>query len=187
MEKKCGFSECLRRHDSHGLCKSHAKQLRNGKPLSTLPVRASSKEDFFRMRIEKTDTCWLWTGKKTSLGYGQIKFNGHTELAHRYSWELANNLKLNEKYIDHLCHVTLCVRPDHLRSASPKQNSENRSGAAKSSQSGVRGVYWDSEKRLWRADVRHNGRTILIGRFSDINDAEFAAAAKRKELFSVTG
>ena len=48
--------------------------------------------------------------------------------------------------------------------------------------SGVKGVSWDSSRRKWRARIKINGKTKLIGRFNDINDAELAIRKARNEV-----
>lgn len=85
-------------------------------------------------------------------------------------------------YVDHRCHNRGCVRPDHLRLATNKQNQENLSGPHQDSSSGVRGVSW--EKGRWRACVVHDGHKINVGRFVTLDEAEAAVRAKRLELFT---
>lgn len=67
----------------------------------------------FWKKVNKTDTCWLWTGAKER--YGFIKLS-HTEqvYTHRYSWELHFGTIPEGMFVCHKCDVTLCVRPDHL-------------------------------------------------------------------------
>jgi hypothetical protein len=85
--------------------------------------------------------------------------------------------------VDHACHNRACVNPDHLRLASPKQNQENRRGAASSNRSsGVRGVTYGRGK--WIASVQHNGKRYNCGGFSSVEEAEAAVVAKRLELFT---
>jgi hypothetical protein len=78
------------------------------------------------------------------------------------------------------------VNPSHLRAVRPKENSENRKGAARSSKSGIRGVYYDQARHKWRAVVTHSGRKISLGRFDSLDAAEAAAKAKRAEIFSIS-
>jgi hypothetical protein len=85
-------------------------------------------------------------------------------------------------FVDHICSNRVCVRPDHLRIVTRKENSEHLTGADKNSVSGVRGV--TRQKNRWRAQVRHNGKLISVGSYINIEDAEAAVIAKRLELFT---
>ena len=72
----------------------------------------SSIEERFWSKVNKTDSCWLWTGKKGR--YGQFRLNGGIVGAHRVSWELANGPIPNGLLVCHSCDVPLCVNPAHL-------------------------------------------------------------------------
>lgn len=142
-------------------------------------------ESRFWDKVNKADQCWVWTGAKTRNGYGNCYFNGRYMRAHRISFQLANpNIDIDGLCIDHLCHVTACVNPAHLRVATHKQNQENRAGAQCNSTSGVRGIRWDSSRNKWLARVKHNGRTINVGRFNSLGEASEAVRIKRLELFT---
>lgn len=142
--------------------------------------------DRFWAKVDKSGDCWLWTAGTNGRGYGTFWASPSYVRAHRYSYELANGIVLTpDIYVDHKCHNTLCVRPDHLVAGPPKKNSENRKGATKRSKSGVRGVGWDKRHRKWRASVGHHGRSIHVGYFDLLEDAERAVQAKREELYGV--
>lgn len=65
--------------------------------------------------------CWLWTGCIQTRGYGQFHVglvDGKCKRvpAHRVAWELHNGRPVPEGLvIDHICKVTACVNPHHLR------------------------------------------------------------------------
>lgn len=104
--------------------------------------------------------------------------------AHRVAYELAYGVDPGALDVDHVCHTTFCVRPDHLRLATNKQNQENKTGANRNSRSGVRGVSWCFRSNKWRATVQHNGTQFSCGYFESKADAERAARLKRNELFT---
>lgn len=142
-------------------------------------------ESRFWNKVNKTDQCWLWTGAKTRSGYGNCFFDGRYMRAHRVSFQLANpDIDIADLCIDHLCHVTACVNPTHLRPVTYKQNQENRAGAQRNSSSGIRGVRWERDRQRWLARVKHNGRTINVGRFATIAEAAEAVQLKRLELYT---
>lgn len=70
----------------------------------------------FWPKVNKTDTCWLWTGARAS-GYGTIGaggYKGKMLSAHRVSYELAYGKFDPKLYVLHKCDVKLCVNPEHL-------------------------------------------------------------------------
>jgi hypothetical protein len=128
--------------------------------------------------------CWVWTGCLLDSEYGQF-WNGQKLVrAHRMAWQLSEGPVPEGLIPDHRCHNHSCVRFDHLRLATWKQNLENRSGPNRNSTSGVQGVSWMPGRNKWRARVRHNGRDHFAGHFDDLHDAEAAAIAKRNELYT---
>ncbi len=84
----------------------------NGRGGSLDPLKA------LFMKINKTDTCWLWTGARQTNGYGKVGFrvDGKSvfQAAHRRSWTLHNGPIPKGLLVLHKCDVPLCVRPDHL-------------------------------------------------------------------------
>lgn len=128
--------------------------------------------------------CWLWTAYKDRDGYGQFSVGGRHVAVHRYSYELATGQRLGNLEIDHRCHMSACVNPQHLRPATRKQQGENRAGADRDSRSGVRGVHWSKSKNRWVAKVKHHGKIIHVGYFDDLAEAEAAVIAKRNALFT---
>jgi hypothetical protein len=86
--------------------------------------------------------------------------------------------------IDHTCHNRLCVKPDHLRVVTRKQNLENLTGWRSNNTSGIRGVSWDKSRNKWMASLKHNGQKMNLGRYESQAEAEAVVVAKRNELFT---
>lgn len=136
----------------------------------------------FWSQVDKTDTCWNWTGCMIKGGYGKITYGGKQTVVHRVSYEMTGRVIPDGMFIDHICSNRACVRPDHLRPVTRKQNSEHLTGAYKNSVTGVRGVMKHGDR--FRVTVRHNRKLHYVGTYDTVEEAGEAARAKRLELFT---
>lgn len=143
--------------------------------MTSLPAR-------FWDRVNRTDTCWQWTGHVTANGYGKMSLGGRVQYVHRLAYEDAHGPIAAGLVIDHKCHVKRCVRLEHLHAVTNSQNMQNRAGAAANSRSGVRGVYWAPTEGKWRVQIRAKGRNRSGGYFIDLEEAAVAAGQLRASL-----
>src|SRR5215471_680067 len=83
------------------------------------------EDEYFWTQVNKTETCWLWTGNKQH-GYGiySLRSNGRNERpkAHRFAWEFFNGEIEPGMTLDHICRVRHCVNPDHLEEVTRAEN-----------------------------------------------------------------
>lgn len=79
-------------------------------------------DEKFWMKVNYTETCWLWTGTRYPTGYGRVRFRGKWGGAHRAAWILMNGDLDPQMCICHHCDNPPCVRPDHLFIGTRKDN-----------------------------------------------------------------
>lgn len=84
--------------------------------------------DRFWSKVNKTETCWLWTAVKTQGGYGRVRVNGKLWLAHRYAYEMEVGPVYPGLVLDHLCRQPSCVRPSHLEPVTHAENVRRGNG-----------------------------------------------------------
>lgn len=183
-KRTCSMPACERKHYAKGWCNAH--YLRNLKS-GTTDLRTNSEEYIssrFWPKVDKSGSCWIWTGAKNDSGYGTFSVRGKVKMAHRVSYTWACGSIPRGMLIDHTCHNQACVHPAHLRLATNKQNMEHQLGAHRGNASGVRGVVWNPVSKKWRAQVRHFGKLHSLGQFASIAEAEAVVIAKRLELFT---
>jgi hypothetical protein len=84
----------------------------------------------FWARVNKTETCWLWTGATLPFGHGHLgrRVDGVNvdHLAHRFAWEATYGPIPSDACVLHRCDVPACVRPDHLFIGSKADNNQDR-------------------------------------------------------------
>ena len=117
--KTCSIAGCLRKFYARDYCEMHyARWSRDPERVTDKKKTGRPREDLkerFWKSVEKTETCWLWTGSFS--GYGRIAEGGRyskTLLAHRVAYELLVGPIPEGLTIDHLCKNTRCVNPTHL-------------------------------------------------------------------------
>jgi hypothetical protein len=109
--------DCGRTVKPHG-----SKHWRDGKCVMTMTY--SDTLPRFMARVNKTDTCWLWTRGINSKGYGLFHFRARDVLAHRFAYEALVGPVPDGLELDHLCRVRHCVNPQHLEPVTRRVNSQ---------------------------------------------------------------
>lgn len=89
--------------------------------------------------VNKTETCWLWTGFRDSDGYGKFQIGTNQKKksvrAHRFSYELVHGP--TELLVLHNCDNPPCVNPDHLYAGTHSDNMKDMYAKGRANQE-----YW---------------------------------------------
>ena len=92
--------------------------LTNGLPPGPIPISPLNK-----YKINEKG-CWIWQGAIGRHGYGQVRWNNKSTVAHRATYEIYKGKIPKGLIIDHLCSVKSCVNPDHLEAVTLSENSQ---------------------------------------------------------------
>jgi hypothetical protein len=111
----------------------------------------------FWENVDKTGDCWLWTASLRGAGYGQVRYKGKQQIAHRVAWILTHGPIPDGMLVRHKCDVLRCVRPDHLELGTHADNTRDmdergRRGTRKLTDEQVQ----DIRKRLEKGDLQRN-------------------------------
>ena len=94
------------------------------------PIFESHRDRWFGQ-----DGCWIWQGKVTAHGYGQVNYRATTGKqyqtpAHRMAYIIFVGDIPNGLTIDHLCRNRTCWRPSHLEAVTYQENVLRGDGVA---------------------------------------------------------
>jgi len=89
--------------------------------------RGLSEEERFWFFVNKTETCWLWTGHlagRSGHKYGHFWLKGKRKHVKAHTWSFVQAYGPIEPGYepDHLCRVAICVRPDHMEKVTKRVN-----------------------------------------------------------------
>ncbi len=119
----CEVSGCGRAPRGAGnLCNAHRIQRARGLPFTEPRTVFRDVHRAFWSRVAKGGECWLWTGSKTSAGYGQFGPGG---TAHRRSYEIHKGPIPAGMFVMHSCDNPPCVNPAHLSLGTSTDNNRD--------------------------------------------------------------
>lgn len=105
-----------------------------------------------------------------SSGYVLVRYKRRLRRAHCIIWEMHNGPIPKGMLIDHLDRVRTNNHIGNLRLGGQDLNQKNRSKQFNNS-SGITGISWDKERSKWNAKIQVGGKTINLGRFTDLDEA----------------
>src|SRR5215216_7429126 len=146
METVCSVEGCERRAYARTWCNAHyVRWQKYGDVTVDLRARRRGEAKRFWALVEKTETCWIWTGTKSPSGYGKFwTDDGRTARPHRWAYQHEVGPIPAGMTLDHLCHSKdracpggpacphrACVRPDHLEPVTGRVNTGRGGNAQK--------------------------------------------------------
>jgi HNH endonuclease len=109
--------------------------------------------------------------KGTKEGYVRIRFRGKVLRAHRVAWFLSYGYWPKE--IDHINGKVDDNRLINLREGTHEDNMQNRNIQGNNN-SGVLGIWYEPDKKRWRAAITVHGKRMWLGIFKTKDEATAA-------------
>ena len=177
---KCDVEGCDRnaRYGGRGPCQLHHRRVEK---WGVTEYDTCHDLERFNASVQKSESgCWEWTASKTPHGYGYFQWDGSLGYAHRWSYfhwvgDLEPGLQ-----VDHQCHNSSCVNPNHLVQTTRSGNQLNLRGPQKNNTPGFLGVV--RNKKRFGAHVSRASGNVWLGTFDTPQEAGQVAKEKREEL-----
>jgi len=119
--QKCEVDNCDLPVRKKNMCGTHYHRIRRNGTTERINLSLASLPERFWCKVDKTDSCWLWTASDDGRGYGKINFQRKTRKATHIVWFLTFG-KFPDHDLLHSCDNSRCVNPAHLHEGSHKMN-----------------------------------------------------------------
>ena len=85
--------------------------------------------------------------------------------------------------VDHINGNGLDNRKKNIRVATKTQNAQNQKHPRRDNKLGIKGVCWDGKLKKFKAGIKFNGKSIHLGYFSVLGDADSAYRIAEEKYF----
>lgn len=124
----CSVDGCSGSVQARGWCSKHYGRWRR-RGTTELPKPQPLDDRLMRHARFDFDTgCIEWTACVDPDGYGRIKVDGQTRMAHRVAYEMFVGPIPEGLHLDHLCRNRKCINPHHLDPVSSLVNTRRGAG-----------------------------------------------------------
>lgn len=122
----CQVDGCEKIAIARGWCGAHYQMWkRHGDPVAQKAKHFDPVESFNAKVVRSDNGCIDWVGATIKDGYGMMKVNGKSILAHRFSYEMSHGKIPEGMLVCHSCDNPRCVNPEHLFLGSHQDNMDD--------------------------------------------------------------
>ena len=126
----CAVTGCRRAAVKKGYCNAHyLRQWRHGDPLCGRAFEGDPIQ-WLRDHVDHEGSeCLLWPFDRSKHGYGNVRYEGRSQIASRIMCRFAHGEPPPGKpWALHSCHTPMCCHPGHLRWGTEVENAADRRG-----------------------------------------------------------
>lgn len=163
VTRTCSLDGCPRSHYARGWCEGHYKRWKAGRPIEgPITARAAKGTDpLIRVlsRLVDDGDCRIWTGARSTNGYGEIMIDERPRPVHRIVYERLVGPIPAGMYVCHHCDNRVCCHPAHLFVGTQKDNMIDMMAKGRG-----RGQFGSQLKYATPLNAALNVRTIWFGK-----------------------
>ena len=146
--------------------------------------------DRFHSQIEKTDSCWLWTGSVSAQDYGHFwaRYEGEQFYkAHRYSYRIHHGPIPEGLHVLHSCDVCRCVNPRHLSVGTQAMNMRQCRLKGRSNRGSINGRAKLTEDQVMEIINTPNETCAALGKKYGVHNSVISNIRIGKKWSHLTG